>query len=143
MKVMTIFGTRPEAIKMAPVVKELLKHREIETKVCLTAQHREMLDQVVDLFKLPVDYDLDIMKSGQTLYDITARVLRGLEEVLKRENRTTYWSMAIPPPPLPQPWLLFTSRLKWAMWKQVFGREISFLPIRKKQTASLPVSWPM
>ena len=86
MKVMTIFGTRPEAIKMAPVVKELLKHKEIETKVCLTAQHREMLDQVVDLFQLPVDYDLDIMKSGQTLYDITARVLRGLEEVLKREK---------------------------------------------------------
>jgi UDP-N-acetylglucosamine 2-epimerase (non-hydrolysing) len=86
MKVMTIFGTRPEAIKMAPVVKELLKHKEIETKVCLTAQHREMLDQVVDLFHLPVDYDLDIMKSGQTLYDITARVLRGLEEVLSKEK---------------------------------------------------------
>ena len=86
MKVMTIFGTRPEAIKMAPVVKELLKHEEIETKVCLTAQHREMLDQVVDLFHLPVDYDLDIMKSGQTLYDITARVLRGLEEVLRKEK---------------------------------------------------------
>lgn len=57
MKVMTIFGTRPEAIKMAPVVKELLKRPEIEVKVCLTAQHREMLDQVVDLFALPVDYD--------------------------------------------------------------------------------------
>ena len=55
MKVMAIFGTRPEAIKMAPVVRELLKHPEIETKVCLTAQHREMLDQVVDLFQLPVD----------------------------------------------------------------------------------------
>lgn len=93
MKVMTIFGTRPEAIKMAPVVKELLKHKEIETKVCLTAQHREMLDQVVDLFQLPVDYDLDIMKSGQTLYDITARVLRGLEEVLKGKTglRTGAW----------------------------------------------------
>lgn len=85
-KVMTIFGTRPEAIKMAPVVKELLKRPEIETKVCLTAQHREMLDQVVDLFHLPVDYDLDIMKSGQSLYDITARVLRGLEDVLKKEK---------------------------------------------------------
>ena len=69
MKVMTVFGTRPEAIKMAPVVQSLLAHPEIETKVCLTAQHREMLDQVVDLFKLPVDYDLDIMRSGQSLYD--------------------------------------------------------------------------
>ena len=84
MKVMAIFGTRPEAIKMAPVVRELLKHPEIETKVCLTAQHREMLDQVVDLFQLPVDYDLDIMKQGQSLYDITDRVLLGLKEVLEK-----------------------------------------------------------
>ncbi|WP_329778772.1 non-hydrolyzing UDP-N-acetylglucosamine 2-epimerase [Allisonella histaminiformans] len=85
-KVMAIFGTRPEAIKMAPVVRELLKHPEIETKVCLTAQHREMLDQVVDLFQLPVDYDLDIMKQGQSLYDITDRVLLGLKEVLEKEK---------------------------------------------------------
>lgn len=86
MKVMAIFGTRPEAIKMAPVVRELLKHPEIETKVCLTAQHREMLDQVVDLFQLPVDYDLDIMKQGQSLYDITDRVLLGLKGVLEKEK---------------------------------------------------------
>lgn len=86
MKVMAIFGTRPEAIKMAPVVRELLKHPEIETKVCLTAQHREMLDQVVNLFQLPVDYDLDIMKQGQSLYDITDRVLLGLKEVLEKEK---------------------------------------------------------
>ena len=86
MKIMAIFGTRPEAIKMAPVVRELLKHPEIETKVCLTAQHREMLDQVVDLFQLPVDYDLDIMKQGQSLYDITDRVLMGLKEVLEKEK---------------------------------------------------------
>ena len=86
MKVMAIFGTRPEAIKMAPVVRELLKHPEIETKVCLTAQHTEMLDQVVDLFQLPVDYDLDIMKQGQSLYDITDRVLLGLKEVLEKEK---------------------------------------------------------
>ncbi|WP_308667413.1 non-hydrolyzing UDP-N-acetylglucosamine 2-epimerase [Allisonella histaminiformans] len=85
-KVMAIFGTRPEAIKMAPVVRELLKHPEIETKVCLTAQHREMLDQVVDLFQLPVDYDLDIMKQGQSLYDITDRVLLGLKDVLEKEK---------------------------------------------------------
>ena len=86
MKVMAIFGTRPEAIKMAQVVRELLKHPEIETKVCLTAQHREMLDQVVDLFQLPVDYDLDIMKQGQSLYDITDRVLLGLKDVLEKEK---------------------------------------------------------
>lgn len=83
---MTIFGTRPEAIKMAPVIKELKKHPEIETKVCVTAQHREMLDQVMDLFQLHADYDLNIMAKGQTLYDITARVLRGLQEVFEKER---------------------------------------------------------
>ncbi len=86
MKIMTIFGTRPEAIKMAPVIKELKKHPEIETKVCVTAQHREMLDQVMDLFQLHADYDLNIMAKGQTLYDITARVLRGLQEVFEKER---------------------------------------------------------
>ena len=86
MKIMTIFGTRPEAIKMAPVIKELKKHPEFETKVCVTAQHREMLDQVMDLFQLHADYDLNIMAKGQTLYDITARVLRGLQEVFEKER---------------------------------------------------------
>lgn len=86
MKIMTVFGTRPEAIKMAPVIQELLGRAEIETKVCITAQHREMLDQVVDLFGIPVDYDLNIMEKGQTLYDITERILTGLREVLEREK---------------------------------------------------------
>ena len=86
MKVMTIFGTRPEAIKMAPVIKELKKHPDIETRVCVTAQHREMLDQVMALFHLQADYDLNIMAQGQTLYDITARVLRGLQEVFEKER---------------------------------------------------------
>lgn len=86
MKVMTIFGTRPEAIKMAPVIRELRKHPEIETKVCVTAQHREMLDQVMDLFHLKADYDLNIMAQGQTLYDITGRVLRGLQDVFEKER---------------------------------------------------------
>lgn len=86
MKVMTIFGTRPEAIKMAPVIQELRRHPEIETKVCVTAQHREMLDQVMDLFHLKADYDLNIMAQGQTLYDITGRVLRGLQEVFSKER---------------------------------------------------------
>lgn len=86
MKIMTIFGTRPEAIKMAPVIKELKKHPDIETRVCITAQHREMLDQVMNLFHLQADYDLNIMAQGQTLYDITARVLRGLQEVFEKEK---------------------------------------------------------
>ena len=85
-KVMTVFGTRPEAIKMAPLVKELENRKEIESIVCVTAQHREMLDQVLDVFKIKPDYDLDIMKQGQTLSEITSRVLLGLEDVIKKER---------------------------------------------------------
>ena len=83
LKVMTVFGTRPEAIKMAPVVLELSKHlEEITPIVAVTAQHREMLDQVLKLFKIRPDYDLNIMSAGQTLFDITSRALLGLNEVL-------------------------------------------------------------
>lgn len=85
-KVMTIFGTRPEAIKMAPLVNELKSRKEIECIVCVTAQHRQMLDQVLDVFHIIPDYDLDIMKQGQTLSDITARALKGLEEVIQKEK---------------------------------------------------------
>lgn len=82
-KVMTVFGTRPEAIKMAPLVKELKKREEIKCIVCVTAQHREMLDQVLQVFDIVPDYDLNIMKQGQTLGDVTTRALTGLEEVIK------------------------------------------------------------
>lgn len=82
-KVMSVFGTRPEAIKMAPLVKELEKRKEIESIVCVTAQHREMLDQVLETFDIKPDYDLNIMKQGQTLSEITSRALLGLEEVIK------------------------------------------------------------
>ena len=83
-KVLTIFGTRPEAIKMAPLVKEFQKHPdEFETIVCVTGQHREMLDQVLHIFDIKPDYDLNIMKQGQDLYDVTARVLLGMRDVLK------------------------------------------------------------
>jgi UDP-N-acetylglucosamine 2-epimerase (non-hydrolysing) len=82
-KVMSVFGTRPEAIKMAPLIKELEKRKEIENIVCVTAQHREMLDQVLDTFKIKPDYDLNIMKQGQSLADVTTRALNGLEEVIK------------------------------------------------------------
>lgn len=85
-KVMTVFGTRPEAIKMAPLVKELKSRDEIECIVCVTAQHRQMLDQVLEVFDIKPDYDLDIMKQGQTLSDITSRVLYGLEEVIREVN---------------------------------------------------------
>ena len=82
-KVMSIFGTRPEAIKMAPLIKELERRKEIKSIVCVTAQHRQMLDQVLETFKIKPDYDLDIMKQGQSLSEITTRVLNGLEKVIK------------------------------------------------------------
>lgn len=83
-KIMMVFGTRPEAIKMAPLIKELQKYPDaFETVVCVTGQHREMLDQVLEIFDIHPDYDLNIMKPGQDLYDITARVLTGMRDVLK------------------------------------------------------------
>ena len=82
-KVLLVFGTRPEAIKMAPLVKAFEKESSIETKVCVTAQHREMLDQVLDMFDIKPDFDLNIMKSGQDLYDITSKVLLGLRDIFE------------------------------------------------------------
>lgn len=86
MKVFVIFGTRPEAIKMAPIVKELKKRKNVESVICVTGQHREMLDQVLEVFDIKPDYDLDIFKPGQTLTDITVNSLTGIEEILKKEN---------------------------------------------------------
>lgn len=86
MKVLTVFGTRPEAIKMAPLVKVLEKEPGIESVLCVTAQHRQMLDQVLDLFELEPEYDLNIMKPNQTISMITSNVLMGLDEVLDKEK---------------------------------------------------------
>ena len=86
-KVMLVFGTRPEAIKMAPLVKEFQKYPDtFKTIVCVTGQHRQMLDQVLQLFEIQPDYDLNIMKQGQDLYDVTARVLTGMRDVLKESQ---------------------------------------------------------
>ena len=82
--IMLVFGTRPEAIKMCPLVKEFQKYPEdFKTVVCVTGQHREMLDQVLKIFEVKPDYDLNIMKQGQDMYDVTARVLTGMRDVLK------------------------------------------------------------
>lgn len=80
---MLVFGTRPEAIKMAPLVKEFQKDNNIETQVCVTGQHRQMLDQVLELFKIKPNYDLNIMKAGQDLYDVTSQVIIGMRDILK------------------------------------------------------------
>ena len=88
-KIMLVFGTRPEAIKMAPLVKEFQKYPDkFQTIVCVTGQHRQMLDQVLDIFDIKPDYDLNIMKQGQDLYDVTARVLTGMRDVLSEAKYT-------------------------------------------------------
>lgn len=86
MKVFVIFGTRPEAIKMAPIVKELKRRENIESVICVTGQHREMLDQVLEVFDIEPDYDLDIFKPGQTLTDITVNSISGIENILEKER---------------------------------------------------------
>lgn len=83
---MTVFGTRPEGIKMAPIIKEIEKRPQIESVICITAQHREMLDQVLDLFEIQPDYDLNIFQPGQSLTEITTRAIKGLEEVIIKEK---------------------------------------------------------
>lgn len=86
-KIMLVFGTRPEAIKMAPLIKEFQKHPHLfQTVVCVTGQHREMLDQVLRIFDIHPDYDLNIMKQGQDLYDVTTHVLTGMRDVLKESR---------------------------------------------------------
>ena len=86
-KILLIFGTRPEAIKMAPLVKEFQKHTKFfETKVCVTAQHREMLDQVLKFFDIKPDYDLNLMKPGQNLYSLTASIIESLKPILEKFN---------------------------------------------------------
>ncbi len=83
LKTLSIFGTRPEAIKMAPLVLELASDPRFESRVCVTAQHREMLDQVLELFELTPDFDLNIMKAGQTLTDVTTAIIQGLKPILE------------------------------------------------------------
>ena len=78
-KILSVFGTRPEAIKMCPIVHALMKDERFESKVCVTAQHREMLDQVLELFEIIPDYDLNLMKPGQSLNEITARILLNIK----------------------------------------------------------------
>ena len=86
-KVMLVFGTRPEAIKMCPLVNELKTRKQLETVVCVTGQHRQMLDQVLEAFQVEPDYDLSIMKARQTLFDVTTNILNKIKEVLEKKNQ--------------------------------------------------------
>jgi UDP-N-acetylglucosamine 2-epimerase (non-hydrolysing) len=99
-KVLIIFGTRPEAIKMAPVVLRLKDAASFQVKVAVTAQHRHMLDHVLDIFAIQPDFDLDIMSDDQDLFDITSRALLGLKAVLHQEQPDLVLVTATPPPPL-------------------------------------------
>ena len=121
LKVMTIFGTRPEAVKMAPLVKELESRAEIQSICCITAQHRQMLDDVLQLFAIQPDYDLDIMEARQSLYTITSKCLLGMEESFPGKSRTWFWSMGTRPPPFPGRWQPFIRKLRWATWRRACG----------------------
>ena len=85
-KIMLVFGTRPEAVKMCPLINELKTRKNVQTIVCVTGQHRQMLNQVLDVFDINPDYDLSIMKDNQTLFDITTNILNKIREVLEEEN---------------------------------------------------------
>ena len=117
MKVIVVFGTRPEAIKMCPVVKEIKKKEGMECIVCVTGQHKEMLEQVLEVFKVEPDYNFSIMKANQTLYDITYLVIQQLH--------------------LQQLWHVFMKRYRLGMWKQDCVRITYILRIRKNLTARL------
>ena len=132
-KILLVFGTRPEAIKMAPLVKALQKDTEhFETRVCVTAQHRQMLDQVLEVFGITPEYDLNIMAPNQDLYDITAKVLLGLREVLRTSVPTPYWCMEIRLPRWQHPLRHFICRYLWDTWKPDCVPIICCLPGRKK-----------
>lgn len=99
-KIMLVFGTRPEAIKMCPLVNELKRRENFETVVCVTGQHRQMLDQVLETFEVIPDYDLSIMKDKQTLFDITTNILNKIKSVLEKNNQMLCWYMEIHQLPL-------------------------------------------
>ena len=131
-KIMLVFGTRPEAIKMCPLVQELKKRKSLQTVVCVTGQHRQMLDSVLKAFSVVPDYDLDIMKERQTLFDVTTAVLMRMKSVLEVESPTWCWSTAIPPPPAPQPWPASICKSRWAMWRRGCAPMTSTVPIPRR-----------
>ena len=144
-KVMLVFGTRPEAIKMCPLVNELKTRKGIETIVCVTGQHRQMLDQVLEAFQVEPDYDLSIMKDRQTLFDVTTNILNRIKAVLEEvqpdvvlvhgDTSTTFVTALACFYLLWLPWQHSISGSRWDMWRLVFVPTTSILPIRKNSTA--------
>ena len=130
-KIMFVFGTRPEAIKMAPLVKAMEKAEDLEPLVVVTAQHREMLDQVLALFDVTPSYDLNLMKQNQTLMDITVGVLRGIERIV-----ILCWCTGTRRRRLRVRWRAFISRCRLVMWRLDFAAEICIRRFRRKRTAS-------
>ena len=120
-KILLVFGTRPEAIKMCPLVNELKSRPEFTTVVCTTGQHKSMLEQVMRAFRVQADYDLSIMKQGQTLFDVTQAILEKLPRCWSGKSRMWSWSTGIPPPPFPRPWPAFTCVSPWGMWRPACG----------------------
>ena len=86
MKILIIFGTRPEAIKFAPIIEEIKKYNELSCITCITGQHKEMLKQVIDLFKIKIDFDLNVMEKNNDLFEITSKILLGLKKVIETVN---------------------------------------------------------
>ena len=122
MKVLTVFGTRPEAIKMGPLVHALADHPDFESSVCVTAQHREMLDQVLQTFEIRPDIDLNLMRPGQDLFEVTSSVLLGMKKVCKRFNQMQFWCTVTPRLQWPQQWQDFMLVSLWDTLKLAYVR---------------------
>lgn len=140
-KVMLVFGTRPEAIKMCPLVNELKARKdEFETVVTVTGQHREMLDQVLRVFDVTPDHDLAIMKPGQTLFDVTCDVLLKLKVVLEDERPDVVLVHGDTRPASPRRSRASTFRFPWAMWRRACARTTSTAPGPRSSTARPSIS---
>ena len=141
-KIMLVFGTRPEAIKMCPLVNELKTRDNVQTVVCVTGQHRQMLDQVLEAFHVVPDYDLSIMKEKQTLFDITTNILNRIREVLESEKPDVVLVHGDTSPPSSPPWPASIYRSLWVMWRRDCVPTTSTLPIPRSSIARLWASFP-
>ena len=131
-KILLIFGTRPEAIKMAPLVKALQADEHFEALVAVTAQHREMLDQVLDCFAIKPDFDLNMMQPGQTLAQITSRALNGLQQIIAEQRPDLVLVHGDTTTTLAGALAAFMSRCRLAMWKPVCVPGINMRLIRRR-----------